>query len=161
MSPSTMLRTSRKKKQQQSSRTLTLAQRIDVAIRAAAIARAEREAAERSEEDRKQVVAALALKHGVKDGLSLRLRGRDYQCTVTRGQMLTVEASDVLAWRRKDWRRLLFLRHVEFSPSPRLAEAVRKRKSMLRLPRSVRKFIRQTVNVTNFIKLRFDVRSSK
>lgn len=153
MSPSTRLRTSRKKKQQPN-QSLTLAQRIDVAIRAAAIARAEREAAERHEEDRKKVVVGLAQRHGTPDGDSWRLRGRDYHCTVTSNQPIAIEHKDWLSLPKK-WRSVLTVRILAFRPTVYLRDLIRRRSPRRGLPKTVRQFLRG-VKGDEFITLRFD-----
>jgi len=144
---------SRKKKQQQTSRTLTLAQRIDLAIRAAAIARAEREAAERREEDRKKVVVGLAQRHGTPDGDSWRLRGRDYQCTVTSNQPIAIEHKDWLSLPKK-WRPLLTVKVLAFRPTIFLRNLIRRRRPQFALPKTVRRFLRGVRGI-QFITLRF------
>ena len=156
MSPSTMLRTSHKKKQQQPTRTLTLAQRIDVAIRAAAIARAEREAAERHEEDRKKVVVGLAQRHGTPDGDSWRLRGRDYHCIVTSNQPIAIEHKDWLSLPKK-WRSVLTVKVLAFRPTVYLRDLIRRRSPRRGLPKTIRRFLRG-VKGDEFITLRFDGR---
>ena len=145
-----------RKKKQQPSRSLTIAQRIDAAIRAAAIARARREAAECQEEDRKKVVVGLAQRHGTADGDSWRLRGRDYQCTVTSNQPIAIEHKDWLSLPKK-WRSVLTVRVLGFRPTIYLRALIRRRCPRRGLPKTVRRFLRG-VKGDEFITLRFEGR---
>ncbi len=135
---------------------MTVAQKIDVAIRAAAIARAEREAAERREEGRKKVVVRLAKRHGTPDGDSWRLRGRDYQCTVTAKQPIAIEHEDWFSLPKK-WRWRLTVKVYAFRPTVYLRNLIRRRSPRRGLPKTVRRFLRG-VKGDEFITLRFDGR---
>ncbi len=135
---------------------MTVAQKIDLAIRAAAIARAEREAAERHEEDRKKVVVRLAKRHGTPDGDSWRLRGRDYQCTVTSVLPITIQQPDWLSLPKK-WRPLLTVKVLCLKPTVYLRNLIRRRSPRRGLPKTVRRFLRG-VKGAEFITLRFDGR---
>ena len=145
---------SRKKKQKhQPSPTLTVAQRIDIAIRAAAIARAKREAAERCEEDRKKVVVGLAQRHGTPDGDSWRLLGRDYKCTVTAVLPITIQQPDWLSLPKK-WRSVLTVKVLALKPTEYLRDLIHHRNPRRGLPKTVRRFLRG-VKGQEFITLRF------
>ena len=132
---------------------MTVAQRIDTAIRAAAIARAKREAAECHEEDRKKVVVRLAQRHGTPDGDSWRLSGRDYQCTVTTNLPIAIEYEDWLSLPKK-WRAVLTAKVLAFRPTKYLRRLIRRRSLRRGLPKTVRRFLRG-VKGEEFITLRF------
>ncbi len=133
---------------------MTVAQRIDVAIRAAAIARAKREAAELYEEDRKKVVVRLAQRHGTPDGDSWRLSGRHYKCTVTSVLPITIQQPDWLLLPKK-WRSVLTMKILCLRPTEYLRDLIRRRSPRRGLPKTVRRFLRGVKGV-EFITLRLD-----